>query len=162
MKKTFLIALIFTTGLFSVNAQSTSFGIKGGVNFASLKTEFITLNDKNIYLGLFAEFPVSEKFSIQPEASMFSIFGNYVNVPVKAKYNLNYKFSFLAGPSLGISLDSGSEFREGLTFGIESGIEYNISNKFLIEAKYNYGLTDIYVNSSSKQSGLFLGIGYRF
>jgi hypothetical protein len=83
-------------------------------------------------------------------------------IPVKVKYKIKDRFIFLVCPSLGLSSDISSSFRNWFNLGLETDFEYDISKNFLIKAKYNRCLTDIYNFSSSKQSGLLIGLSYMF
>jgi hypothetical protein len=103
------------------NSQSMapSFGIKGGVNFATVNGDFDSPDSRtSFHAGVFGEFPVAEIFSIQVEA-LYSGQGfefdtpsgflgtdrqkveyqlDYINVPVLAKFYLFEGFSIEAGP----------------------------------------------------------------
>ena len=102
------------------NSQSMapSFGVKGGVNFATVNGDFDSPDSRtSFHAGVFAEFPVAEIFSLQVEA-LYSGQGfeyttprvlgfggdkveyqlDYINVPVLAKFYLFEGFSVEAGP----------------------------------------------------------------
>ncbi|MEP5340430.1 MAG: outer membrane beta-barrel protein [Algibacter sp.] len=84
-------------GLAHVNAQDVEFGVKGGLNFATI-TGDNTTSDQIVTafnFGTMVEIKISEKFSLQPEL-MYSGQGystdgsdnlialNYLNVPLTA------------------------------------------------------------------------------
>lgn len=110
------------------NAMDFSFGVKGGVNFATLQGDGMESPDSrtSFHVGLLAEFPIVEIFSIQVEA-LYSKQGaeytntlivpdvnsptgvttlsnkaelqlDYINVPVLAKFYVFEGFSLEAGP----------------------------------------------------------------
>ena len=135
MKKSILAIAIAFLGINAATAQeSPLFGIKGGVNFSNFYGDGIKqYNDPNgrtsFNLGLLAEIPVSDKFSVQPEV-LYSGQGydiadrndandieyqlDYINVPVLAKYYVTDGLALEAGPQVG--------------FLVNSEIDYNPSN----------------------------------
>ncbi len=135
MKKSILAIAIAFLGINAASAQeSPLFGIKGGVNFSNFYGDGINqYNDPNgrtsFNLGLLAEIPVSDKFSVQPEV-LYSGQGydiadrndandieyqlDYINVPVLAKYYVTDGLALEAGPQVG--------------FLVNSEIDYNPSN----------------------------------
>ena len=70
MKKIVLLAtfLVFGTGVLSAQ-EMFHFGIKGGVNFSTIGGDDFDDPDSrtSFNIGALAEFPISERFSIQPE-----------------------------------------------------------------------------------------------
>lgn len=112
----------------NMNSMDMSFGVKGGVNFATLAGDGMESPDSrtSFHVGLLAEFPVAEIFSVQVEA-LYSKQGaeytntiivpdplsptgvntisnnaelqlDYINVPVLAKFYVVEGFSLEAGP----------------------------------------------------------------
>ena len=174
MKKLFLVAAIAVFGMAQVNAQETRFGVKAGVDFASNKVKFAgefaeiggTYSETGFYAGVFAEVGISEKFAFQPEVLFVAIDElNQISVPLMAKFLVSDDFSILAGPALGILLDTG-EGINSFNYGIEAGAAYNITEEFFVEARYNIGIANLFKDApsgySNKISGLFVGAGYRF
>ena len=110
------------------NAQSIQFGVKAGVNFASLEGE--DLGDvkmrTSFHAGGAAEFMIADKFSLQPEL-MYSSQGakasdqagainissivrfNYLNLPVMAKFYPIEGLSVQVGPQIGLLLSAKAE-----------------------------------------------------
>ena len=103
---------------FSLKAQESHAGIKGGINLSSLTTD--GNSDKNLKIGFHAgvydKIPVGESFAIQPEL-LYSVKGiklnyddntfadgetrfnlNYIDLPVKFVFNLSDDFEFQFGP----------------------------------------------------------------
>lgn len=107
-------------GLGIANAQKApSFGIKGGVNFATVTGGDFDSPDArtSFHVGVLGEMPVTNMFSLQAEV-LYSGQGfeydfegpdgdkaeyqlNYINVPVLAKFYLFDGFSIEAGPQFG-------------------------------------------------------------
>lgn len=148
MKKLFLT--VFSLIAFIASAQDFSFGIKAGANFAAIgksdeplfdpadafdipELNFVSSSGGDnggltaIYFGVYAEIPVSEAFSIQPEllysrqggtqdGSLVFQEGNvnyestfnlsYLTVPVMAKFYVAKGLSLEAGPQIGFLLKS--------------------------------------------------------
>ena len=148
MKKLFLT--VFSLTAFIASAQDFSFGIKAGANFAAIgnsdeplfdPADTFDLSELNfvsssggdnggltaIYFGVYAEIPVSETFSIQPELlyskqggtqdgslvfqeanvnyeSTFNL--SYLTVPIMAKFYVAKGLSLEAGPQIGFLLKS--------------------------------------------------------
>ena len=168
MKKLFLLSIIVTFSIISLNAQS--FGVKAGADFASMKLkaegENISTSETGFYVGAFAEIAVSDSFTFQPEILYVSIDElDQIAIPLMAKFPVSEEFNVLAGPSLGFLLDTG-EGEKSFNFGIEAGASFDISESFFIEARYNLGLANLLEDAPSgysvKLSGFFVGLGYKF
>jgi hypothetical protein len=105
----------------NTRSMSPSFGVKGGVNFATVNGDGFDSPDSrtSFHVGALAEFPLAEMFSVQVEA-LYSGQGfeynynvpfageqkleyqlDYINVPVLAKVYLFKGFSIEAGPQFG-------------------------------------------------------------
>jgi len=179
MKK--LIFLVFAVVAMQVQAQDeTIFGIKGGANFSNLKS--IVNSDgisgdgsTSVFIGGFADFWVAEMLHLQPELQ-FSIEGSentditYLNIPVIFKYYVLEGLNIQAGPQLGFLLDAegGTDDFKALNFVLDFGAGFELPGGFLVEGRYNLGLTDIseadgpFENVKLKTKGFQLGVGYRF
>ena len=135
MKKIILITVtILTIGF--VNAQGKkdmSFGVKGGVNFATLTGDVENASMKvGFHVGGFVEVKISDRFSVQPEL-LFSTQGaknefsedlgggvtysendkinlSYLNVPVMAKFYVVDAFSLEAGLQIGFLMTAKNDF----------------------------------------------------
>ncbi|MCM4161190.1 PorT family protein [Antarcticibacterium flavum] len=127
MKKSLLLIAIALFGFTTMQAQEyVMFGAKGGVNFSTFSGDGVNaFNDPDgrtsFHLGLIAEIPLSERFSIQPEV-LYSGQGydiadrnnandieyqlDYINVPVIAKVYLTEGLALEAGPQVGFLVNS--------------------------------------------------------
>lgn len=194
MKKIILSAMaVFAFGF--TNAQETKFGIKAGLNIANQKFEVqgnsMTANSiVGFQVGGFAEIKVAEKFAIQPEV-LFSTEGSklkaegleftfdlsYINIPVMAKFYPAEKFSIQAGPQLGLLVSAKGKLNDGskgdikdayksINFGANLGAGYEFTDNFLVDVRYNFGLSDIAENNEDdgKITGSVFSIafGYKF
>ena len=124
MCKIFLLLSIFSLHLYT-HAQEFDVGVKGGINYVSLRgttSEVSTFKSKlGVYVGAYGELFLGRIFSLQPEV-LFSREGarwlregllpsgdtykaslnmDYVNVPILANVKLHEKFSLQAGPQFG-------------------------------------------------------------
>lgn len=119
-------------GITSVSAQTetttktaspVSFGVKGGVNFASVKGDDFDSPDSrtSFHVGVLAEFPITDMFSLQAEA-LYSGQGfesdvtgpvgdkieyqlDYINVPVLAKIYVIPGLSVEVGPQFSFKVN---------------------------------------------------------
>lgn len=170
MKKLLLSAVVAVFAIANVNAQDVKFGLKAGADFASVKFkadgENLSTSETGFYVGAFAEVGISESFIFQPELLYVTIDDfDQIAIPLLAKFPVSEEFNILAGPALGILLDT-QEGMKSFNFGLEAGISYDISENFLIEARYNLGLANLIEDApsgySARLNGFFAGIGYRF
>lgn len=128
MKKALLIISLTILTITAVKSQEKiQFGAKGGINFSNMTSDFLIDKDyqTGFHIGVLAEIPFGDKFSIQPEI-LYSTQGvkggvildgipypgatavppfpqeyelNYIQVPVLAKIYLFKNFSLEIGPS---------------------------------------------------------------
>ncbi|WP_162055515.1 porin family protein [Pontibacter pamirensis] len=149
--------------LSGLDAPNEGVGIKGGVNFSRVHgSDKDNLGDvsghTNFHAGVFAQFALTEFFSIQPEV-LYSRTGyerndstfrfNYFDVPVLAVFNISDNFSVHLGPQVGLmiaSKEDGSEIDLGpyntFSYGAAAGLEGRI-NRFRLGARYVHGLADL-------------------
>lgn len=183
MKKV-LFAIVFATlGVATVTAQEIKFGVKGGLNFASINgdntREVETVTAFNF--GAMAEISISEKFSFQPEL-VYSGQGyssndnlvalNYLNVPLMGKYYVTKGLSLEAGPQVGFLLSAKNESVDvkdafkAVDFGVNFGFGYKLKSGLNFGARYNLGLSNInnLDGSSAKRTNgvVQLSVGYFF
>ena len=126
MKKTLLIIGLTIFTFTSINAQKkTTFGVKAGINLASISSE-IDLDPSSktaMYFGALAEYSISSKFSIQSEilytrhnmTAYHAVYGgpfprmeftlDFIQIPVLAKFHINENISLELGPSYNILLN---------------------------------------------------------
>lgn len=157
MKKLFFAAFLLA-GTFFVNAQETKFGVKAGVDIATVKVKVLgttaSASETGFFVGGFANIGVSEKFSVQPELLYVAITDfNFLSVPILAKYSIAEKIGLVAGPSLNYFLDAEED---KLKLNIDFGGMYDITEEIDINLKYSLGMGDVSV------SGIFIGAGYKF
>ena len=115
MKKTLLCVTILLLSISGVFAQENSYGIRLGANLSSISSDDIPENLEDsrfgIVVGFLAEFPLTEKLSLQPEFQ-YSSQGNddetlqvdYLKLPVFLKYNFSDTFNIHIGPQVGLKI----------------------------------------------------------
>lgn len=172
MKKVVLTSLFALFVTVILNAQ-VEFGVNAGV-FQSprISESVISRNgderiDSGFYIGMFAEKKLSEKFSLQSGLSYFYniSYEDQIELPLELKYRLIKKFDIYIGPNFSFLIDK-KELDKSFNLGVALGISYKISSNFLINARYNYGLTKMYnrkLSSSTFRLNRFqIGLSYKF
>ena len=122
---------------------------------------------------MFAEFPLSEKFSVQPEFHYSSVREDGESIEnlilfVFFKYYITEKFNVMSGLQFDYMMEKDlANFRKfGLGLGI--GLGYDITDSILISSRYSFGITDRTEISSSlfdisaKTNVFQIGLGFRF
>ncbi|MGC5745301.1 porin family protein [Chryseobacterium sp. NFX27] len=124
-------SLAFAQQTPSSSSNPVTFGVKGGMNVSSA-TEGSGLDDTKSKIGfnagVFANIPVAESFSIQPEV-IYSQYGNktefsnalgkfstsshldYIAVPVMFQYNLIPNLYLEAGPEFGLMVSAKNKIK---------------------------------------------------
>lgn len=187
MKKIILAAaaLLMTTGAFA--QMNFDWGVKGGLTLGNFTKIDDTKMKPSIYLGAFAEFPINEYLSIQPEVIYsrqgfnYKVDGdrvnarfNYLNVPILAKIYVLENLSLDLGPQFGILLNAKQKYDGGtediddaknFDISVPIGLSYKINGMFDVSARYILGLTEVVKwgdNEKAKNSVIQIGVGYRF
>lgn len=181
MKKVLLVTVLTVLGFAKMNAQDVQFGVKGGLNFASISgdnsKEFGTVSA--FQFGVMAEVPLTEKFSFQPEllysGQGFSIGDdlvalNYLNVPLIGKYYVTKGLSVEAGPQIGFLLsanEEGTDVKDNfktVDVGLNLGLGYKLQNGLNFGARYNFGLSNINeIDTFKNKNGVIqVSVGYFF
>lgn len=155
------------------------------------------------HAGLFVEVPISERFSIQPEV-VYSTQGakwegatgdvelktQNINVPVLAKIYVADGFNVQVGPQVGFNTGADWDYDgklihltdkidddalSSVNFGAVVGAGYKMAEGLTIDARYNFGLTNIFDEDNKSltelnisddndfKNGVFsVGLGYSF
>ncbi len=168
MKRVLFLALCIVLTA-SLQAQ-IRFGVKGGLNLASISTSDapgVSYSMKADFNGgVLVSIPIAGRFSLQPEAvysgqgsaiKVDSISGKYnlqfINVPVLIKYHLISGLSVETGPQFGLLIgakvkqDGGAstDIKDQLKtsdFGWTVGLNFLLPMNFGVDARYNFGLTN--------------------
>ena len=165
-------------GFGSSDSRNNGFGIKAGFNLADLRGQdkgaYQDLESlKSYHAGVYAQFALNEKFSIQPEflfsrkgfnAQAFDLVTgqpagskeetrlDYLQVPVLLVYNIVDNVSLHVGPQVSLLVNAKYAGRErsisdvglnSLEYGVVGGVEARVGPARL-GARYDLGLADIY------------------
>ena len=178
MKKIILTTAIALVAILSTNAQ-TSYGVKGGVNFASILNENINgLSGRTSFnIGAMGEIETSSSTSVQIELMYsgqgFSFDGgiidetnvlentfklDYLNIPVVFNFKFGEGFSFGIGAQVGFLLSAKEEndsmdIKDAFTtasFDMLFDLAYKFDNGLIFNARYNLGLTDIWKGPTTR------------
>lgn len=190
MKRRFLLLFLFIIGISTTNfsQNKTTFGIKAGINFTGFHTGTSTYTGEFwINTGIILEHRISNLISIQPElvfnqkAGNYIILGNemvitaisklkYLDIPIMAKINFIENLNLQLGPQIGFLLSEKTDYDsneieiepEFLDFAINGGLGYQTKYNIFVQARYSYGLKEIFENRNYKNSVISLSIGYKF
>ena len=186
MKKIFSCAVVIILCASLAKAQETHFGLKAGVNIASLNVSpGGDYNSKaGLHIGGLAHIHLSRNFALQPEV-VFSMQGgerdddvklklNYINIPLLVQYMTENGFRLQTGPQLGFLVSAKSEngdvevdIKDSFTstdFSWAFGAGYLFPSGFGLDARYNLGISDVWDGSSAKiKNSVFqFGVFYQF
>ena len=190
-------------------ASAVRFGLKGGVNLATLEIDddsqsspLETNNKTSFYAGAFVNIPVGGNLRFQPEL-VYSRQGSkiqyvqenfptpgtntnvntefdlhYLNVPLMLQLQTPGGFFVEAGPQIGFLLtaeddESGIDLKDQLKktdFGAGAGIGYLSRVGLGINARYNFGFSNVYDGEAGndtdegkyKNRVLSIGLVYHF
>lgn len=193
MKKLILSGVLAIGTMLAVQAQNVTFGVKGGLNISKLTSLDDSKTLAGFNAGGLINIGLNKSWAIQPEvvystqgtktsSSIFWGLGNisstaklsYVNIPVMVQYTIAEAFYVEAGPQLGILASAKLKVNDHTTdikdnmksidFGLGFGCGYNFEMGLGINARYNFGLTNVFDsdNVDHKNSVAQVGLSYRF
>lgn len=166
MKKSILIIALVLFGTTTMSAQEKwNFGVKGGVNFATITGDGFDSPDSrtSFNAGLLAEIPIADRFSIQPEVlysgqgfdaeeiDQDNVFDNddnveyqvdYISVPLLAKFYLVDGLSIQAGPSFNFKVNEELDYEpnsDGGDFDGDRFEDFDFGGAAGLEYKFNNG-----------------------
>ncbi len=158
----------------TADAQKSYYGIKAGLNIASLKLSFSGMSGStndlySFHGGVYAVFMTSEKFGFQPEL-LYSAQGaagsggsgnfnlNYLTVPVMMRFTFTPGALIQFGPQVGFLMGAsvdGQDAKSGMNsvdFGLGFGLGFERPSGVNFGFRYVLGLSNTL--SSSTTSGL--------
>ncbi|TQI71162.1 outer membrane protein with beta-barrel domain [Gramella sp. Hel_I_59] len=190
MIQRFLLLLLITSLSItkSLSQNRTSLGVKVGVNFTGFHTGTSTYTGEfGLNAGLIVDHKISNFLSIQPElifnekAGNYTIPGNemviratskvkYIDIPIMAKINILESINFQLGPQVGFLVAEKTEYNSDvvettpkvLDLALNGGFGYQIKRNIFLQARYSYGVKEIFENENYKNSVISLSIGYKF
>lgn len=175
MKKTILFAILFGMSFYGAS-QETKYGVRAGYNISNLDFKDISVDGNDhrngFMIGFFGEFGLSKGVSVMPELQ-FSSEGahpedlqlDYLQVPVFFKFRISEKISIGAGPQAGVKVHKTLDGIKNFAYSAVGGIEVKISHTLFADARYTYGLSNIFDDNvivEAKNTNIQLGVGYKF
>lgn len=167
-------------------SQEIKFGAKVGLNVSNLRGNYPSEIDENkskmgFHIGGFAEYPINEKFTLQPEL-LFSTQGNtygykdyygggsyyegadynvklnYLNLPIIVKYKIIEKLSIDFGPQIGFLMSAKTKI--DVTEDSSDPTEnYSVEIDLLNDGTYDFGGTTIQVKGRANRLDFSLNLG---
>ncbi len=183
MKKLFVAIFALMVGG-TAFSQGLDLGVKAGVNFANISDVNDLSSKTGFQAGIFAGIKFTDKVAIQADV-LYSQQGaefdygkfdlNYVNIPIVLKYYLVQGLNIQAGPQFGFILDDDIYVDAFGTNSIEANAEksdvsgvvgagYDFPFGVRVDARYNFGLTDVtkYDSLEGKNNVFSIALGYSF
>ncbi len=171
------VVLVSFTGI----AQGVDFGVKAGVNFATLNDATGFSNRTGFVAGIFVGGKFNDNIGIQAdllysqqggEFNLGDFNTDYVNVPVVLKYYIAQGLHAQLGPQFGVIINDDTQTVVGETindiatnnFDISGivGLGYDLPMGIRLEGRYNFGFTDVPKDVKGKNSVITLSVGYSF
>jgi len=190
MKKYLLSAALFIISAGAM-AQSSTFGIKGGVNFSKVNSDNLNSSTVNGYqVGLFGRF--GKSLYLQPELYVSSTGGKFqsanglyngdvkftnLNVPLLlgTKVGSNsLNFRLMVGPVYTYTINKSENFSANFVSAYKDFGNYNNSTlgfqagggvdlgPITADLRYEGGLTDINKNFGQRQKLWAISVGFKF
>ncbi len=147
---TFLLTLFLSIQSFS---QSSNYGVTVGYNnfIASATISGVPGSGSDgasgYYVGVYGDFELGNKFSLQPELQFGQVFnegdtGEMLMLPIMFKYYVVDKFNLQAGPVLDLILNDETDGVNDFGLGLGFGGAYDINDELSITTRYSLGLTN--------------------
>ena len=171
-----MVAMAFATLTASAQAEAGTLTLKPlvGINVAN-----ITNSDADAKVGLAAGaelgYQLNESFAVTAGA-IYSMQGakndgyklnlDYINIPILANYYITKGLAVKAGiqPAFNVKAEGEDGDIEGFKsfdLSIPVGLSYEISD-FVIDARYNWGMTKVLEGFDSKNTVFQFTVGYKF
>lgn len=161
-----------------MNAQEVEYGVKGGLNVASLRGSDKGFDSRGgFHIGGFAEIKMSEQFFLQPEllfsqqgtkgtflelagAQLYEVENtiryDYLNIPVMLKFYFLKDFSLLAGPQIGY-LVSAKEKIKVKSISLQTDVKNELKE---LDFGFNFGMGYNFTKSVFAEATYNLGLTY--
>lgn len=176
------ITLVLFATFFTITTygQGIDFGVKAGANFSTITDASGFDNKTGFHAGIFLGLKLNDEIALQPEllysqqgaefnAGKFDL--DYVNIPVVVKIYLVQGLNFQLGPQFGFVVNEDIRFsgigvlqakNKDFDFSAIVGAGYDLPLGFRVDARYNFGFTDVIETESWKNGVFSLALGYSF
>lgn len=188
MKKLLFVAGVYLFLTSEARSQQVfNFGIKGGVNLTALSSDYYAGHSMKagFHAGILADIDLGSHFFVQPEL-LYSTAGadvkhlmlggspvseeislGYIQVPVLANFELFPRFSLQVGPYFDFLVNEKSRIYQkdevnDFEFGGALGVSYDLYSGLFVDLRYDQGLTNVFDEIHSRNSGFQVGLGYMF
>jgi len=173
MKKLKFLLAILVAVQFSF-AQEIDFGLKLGANFSNFN-DASSFDSKTGFVGgafaaaQFSSFGLQTELLYSQQGAEFNALDfdlDYVNVPVLFKYYVIGGLNIQLGPQFGFLIDDtipdASFETEDFDLSGVTGLGIDLPLGIRADARYIFGLNDIFKNSDGKTGVFTLSLGYSF
>lgn len=151
--------------------QKSAFGIEAGYVMGEFSEKFPDdpkmRSTQGFYAGINSQFYIEDKSFIKVDVILSFVQESFwLHLPVLYKYYIANQVSLIAGPQLSVIVGQKTPYNSfGIDFG--AGAAFDITDNIYLQAKYNFELTNTRLqkaalDTGSRYSSLFVGIGYRF
>jgi len=193
MKNLIIVLVLFVFCNSALSQSKARFGMRGGLNMANI-AELDSELKNDFYAGAFIGIKFSKQFTLQPELNYSrqgaklngivnenfdEIILDYLSLSILAKVYAVKNLHFIFGQYLAVNLYDNLNhnntffFLPHLDVGFVVGIGFDIISNLTMEARYNYGLIDVYSQNSEdlfvqRANGrninkvIQLGLAYKF
>lgn len=170
----------------SVSAQEFSWGVKAGMNIASVGGDIDGTSVRIGYVaGLTGEYMFSSESSALSFELLYSSQGfkvdktgydlSYINIPILYNYYITERFAVKAGIQPGFLISAkmrydgeSADIKDGYNsfdLAIPVGLSYNLTEKLVVDARYNIGCANIWEDSGdskARNNAFQLSLGVKF
>ena len=175
MKKLLLLTVLLGVSIQGFSQEGT-YGIRGGYNISNLDFDDVSNTENkhrnSLYIGVFADFKLSDKVSLVPELQ-FSAEGandenlhlDYIQTPILFKFKVSPRIRLAAGPQASLKVHKSEDGVKNFAYSAVGGLEYKINEMLFVDLRYTYGVSNIfddYLNVEAKNTNIQIGVGYQF
>lgn len=178
----FLLLPLSGWGQNDKSEETSTYGLKAGVNFAELwGADALPESDRKLgySFGAYGSYKLNAHFKIQAEL-IWSLQGedseasgrykiSYLNIPLMLK-GTEKDFYWEIGPQIGLlTISTAQSVPEELQlkdfetwdFSLNLGIGYNLDKDWSLGLRYSEGLSNIVAGRELRNSVIYIGIAYR-
>ena len=175
MKKLLLLVLVLGYSFYGFS-QDVKYGVRGGYTISNLDFDgnapTTNKHRNSIYIGFFGDVRLSKTVSLVPELQ-FSAEGakqeplnlDYIQAPILFDFKLGPRLFFEIGPQVGLKISKVDDDIRNFAYSGVGGFSYNITPMIFIDARYTYGLSNIFdkeLGIKAINTNMQIAVGYKF